>query len=122
MSESVRSSVDQFFAGMQGGPTHESAMAALFAEDAAYVEPFSAMGSMTTHIGRAAVRAALRAALATPLPEQRIVVDRIDVQGEVLTATWTCYSPALPGGAGRGVNVFTFRNGLIARLETRFLP
>jgi ketosteroid isomerase-like protein len=106
---------------MQGGPTHEEAMAALFAEDAVYVEPFSAMGQMTSHTGRAAVRAALRAALATPLPEQRIVVDRVDVDGDVLVATWTCHSPALPGGSGRGTNTFTFRGGLIARLETRFL-
>jgi len=60
--------------------------------------------------------------LAQPLPEQRIVVDRIDVRGDVLTAAWTCYSPALPGGAGRGLNTFTFRDGLIVRLETTFLP
>lgn len=122
MAESVRASLDRFFAGMQGGPTHEEAMASLFAEDAVYVEPFSAMGNMTSHVGKDAVRAALRAALAHPLPDQRIVVDQVETRDHVMTATWTCYSPALPGGSGRGINTFTFRAGLIARLETRFLP
>lgn len=121
MSKSLRASVDRFFAGMQGGPTHEEAMLALFAADAVYVEPYSVMGKATLHSGKDAVRAALKAALATPLPEQRLVVDRVDVDGDVLIATWTCYSPALPGGKGRGANTFTFRDGLITRLETRFV-
>jgi hypothetical protein len=33
---------------------------------------------------------------------------------------WTCYSSALPGGAGRGTNRFTFKDGKIARLITTF--
>lgn len=123
---SLRTHVDRFFAGMQGGPTEEPAMAALFADDAVYVEPFSGLANKsfapTTHTGLAAVRAALRASLAQPLPEQRIVIDRVEVDGDVLTAWWTCFSPALPGGQGRGKNIFTFHVGRIARLETSFLP
>lgn len=117
----ARQSVERFFAGMQGGPTNEEAMASLFADDAVYVEPFTKMGPPTVHQGHAAVRTALRASLAAALPEQRIVVDSVDVDGDVLVATWTCYSPALPSGAGRGTNTFTFNAGRITRLETRFL-
>jgi hypothetical protein len=107
---------------MQGGPTHEEAMSSLFADDAVYVEPFSQHGAATAHQGRLAVQAALRASLAAPLPDQRIVIDTVEVQGDRLVATWSCHSPALPGGVGRGSNTFTFRHGLIVRLETRLLP
>ncbi|MBL8683516.1 MAG: nuclear transport factor 2 family protein [Myxococcales bacterium] len=101
---------------MQAGLSHEASMMSLFAEDAAYVEPFS--GAPRTHEGRAQIAAVMRASMASPLPEMRIEYARIDTTGSSATVAWTCFSPALPGGKGSGVNVFTFRDGVITRLET----
>jgi ketosteroid isomerase-like protein len=109
--------VHQFFAAMQTGATAEREMMALFAEDAVYVEPFS--GSAQTHIGKAAIRAALQRGWSYPLPSMRIEIDAVRLDGETLVADWTCHSPALPNGRGQGVNIFLIRNGLIARLEAR---
>jgi ketosteroid isomerase-like protein len=111
--------VEGFFLAMQAGASSEHEMMALFAEDAVYVEPFS--GTVREHRGRPAVHAAMRDGWRTPLPEMRIEVDTIAVDGDTVRAQWTCYSPAIPGGKGRGENVFTLRDGLIVRLETRFL-
>lgn len=108
--------IQRFFAAMQGGISHESAMMSLFAEDATYTEPFG--GTPRTHNGRAQITAVMRASLSQPLPDMRIVVERIDATGSSAKVAWTCHSPALPGGRGSGVNVFTFRDGKITRLET----
>jgi ketosteroid isomerase-like protein len=116
MAPRFRTEIDRFFAAMQGGASHEAEMMSLFADDAVYVEPFS--GALRTHRGKAAIRAAMRASLSAPLPDVRIVVDRVDVAGDVARAAWTCFSPALPGGSGSGVNEFHFRGGLVVRLET----
>lgn len=107
--------VERFFAAMQA--MDEEGVVSLFAENGVYVEPFS--GAPREHRGRDAVRAAFRAGWAHPLPDQRIVVDRVDVEGDTITAAWTCHSPALPGGRGSGTNVFVLAAGHIARLETR---
>lgn len=64
--------------------------------------------------------AAMRAGWATPLPEMTIVMDRVDVAGDEVRVVWTCRSPALPGGAGRGVNTFQLAAGKIVKLETSF--
>lgn len=92
---------------------------ALFAEDAVYVEPFS--GSPRTHRGKPAICAVMQAGWKAPLPAMSIDVDRVDVDGPVVRAQWTCRSPALPGGRGRGENTFTLHQGRIIRLETRML-
>lgn len=105
-----------FFRAMQAGATAEKQMMALFALDAVYIEPFS--GKPTEHHGRDAIMATMRAGWARPLPDMTITMDRIDVRGDDIEVAWTCRSPALPGGAGRGRNRFTLRGGLIARLET----
>lgn len=110
--------VDRFFAAMQAGATAESTMMSLFADDSTYVEPFS--GGARTHEGKAAIVRAMREGWKKPLPDLRIEVDEVTVDGNVITARWTCHSPAIPGGKGRGENVFTLRDGLIVRLETRF--
>ena len=120
MDDATTKTVRKFFTAMQAGATAESEMMALFAEDAVYVEPFS--GSTQTHDGKSAIRAAMSAGWKHPLPDMRIEIDRVDISGAVVTATWTCHSPALPGGKGRGQNVFTFKNGWIIRLETQLLP
>lgn len=110
--------IDRFFTAMQAGASAEADLLALFTDDAEYVEPFTARGAATTHRGGTAIRAAFRAAWQTPLPDQRIVLDRVDVDAGEVRVEWTCFAAALPGGRGRGVNRFTLRDGKIARLET----
>ena len=111
--------VARFFAAMQAGASHESELLSLFAEDAVYIEPFS--GRLREHRGRAAITAVMRDSLRNPLPEMRVVMDRIDVaEGEVYVE-WTCFSPALPGGSGSGVNHFVIQKDpepKILRLKT----
>lgn len=109
--------VERFFHAMQAGASSEEEMMALFATDAVYVEPFS--GRIREHHGRDAIRAVMREGWRSPLPEIRIEVDSIAVDGDTVRAEWTCYSPAIPGGSGHGENVFTLRDGKIVRLETR---
>lgn len=115
----MKTIIDRFFAAMQAGACSEEEILGLFSADATYVEPFS--GSVRMHKGTLAIRNALREGWRNPMPRMTIGVDRIDVDGANIRAEWTCYSPALPGGKGRGVNLFTIRDGLIVRLETRFL-
>lgn len=112
--------VRRFFRQMQSGAAGEREMMALFAEDAVYIEPFS--GRERTHHGKEAIREVMREGWRNPLPDMRIVVEQVDVSGDVVHARWTCHSPALPGGKGSGENEFTLRDGLIARLVVRFLP
>lgn len=112
--------VRRFFRQMQCGAAGEHEMMALFAEDAVYIEPFS--GKERTHHGKEAIREVMREGWRNPLPDMRIVVEQVDVSGDVVHARWTCHSPALPGGKGSGENEFTLRDGLIARLVVRFLP
>ncbi len=116
MPDTAPSTVSQFFAAMQAGAPAADAMLALFTEDAEYVEPFS--GVEMRHQGRAAIRAAMQPGWSQPLPAMTITVDRVDVDGNEVRVEWTCRSPALPGGQGRGVNQFTLRDGRIARLVT----
>lgn len=111
--------VSEFFRCMQAGAPSADAMMALFAADAEYVEPFS--GTVQTHRGAKAIRAAMTPAWEQPLPEMTISIDRVELVAETVRAEWTCRSPALPGGAGRGVNVFTLVGGRIVRLETTLL-
>lgn len=111
--------VGRFFAAMQVGATSEEEMMSLFADDATYVEPFS--GVVRVHQGKSTILRTMREGWKTPLPDMRIEFDEVAVEGGQITARWTCHSPALPGGKGRGENVFTLRDGLIVRLETRLL-
>lgn len=110
--------VADFFRAMQAGSAAAEGMERLFSENATYVEPFS--GQPITHNGKSAITAAMRQGWQNPLPDMTISLDRVDVAGELVTVAWTCRSPGLPGGEGRGVNEFTLRGGKIARLETRF--
>lgn len=115
--------IPDFFAAMLVGAPAADRLLALFADDAEYVEPFT--GTARAHRGKDAIRAAFADAWQRPLPDQRIVVDRVDVGEDGVVAHWTCFSPALPGGRGAGVNLFQLATGSdgarrIARLETRF--
>lgn len=110
--------ITAFFGAMQAGKAEGERLLALFHPEAEYVEPFS--GQPMTHRGTEAIRAAFEKGWEQPLPDMRIEVDQVRVDGGHVTAAWTCYSPALPGGSGSGVNEFDVREGLIHRLLTRF--
>lgn len=110
--------VTRFFQAMQRGSAAENDMAALFAEGATYVEPFS--GKPQSHVGKKAIMETMRAGWQYPLPDMTISIDEVNVEGHDVAVKWTCKSPALPGGQGKGLNRFTLRDGLIERLETTF--
>lgn len=114
LSHADRTIVENLFRAMQRGPDGEEEMMALFADDAVFIEPFT--GAVQTHTGKAAVRAAFRASWEAPVPDLRLVLDRVDVDGETVLADWTCTSPAFPTPM-RGQDRFTLRDGRIARLE-----
>jgi ketosteroid isomerase-like protein len=111
--------VDQFFRCMQAGASNADEMMSLFTDDAEYVEPFS--GKPSRHLGKPAIRKAMQMGWERPLPDMTISIDRLDLDGDDVRAEWTCRSPALPGGSGRGVNQYRLRDGRIARLETTLL-
>lgn len=117
MTQAAPEIIGRFFNAMQTGAASEAQMMALFADDAVYIEPFT--GAPARHLGKPAVRDALAAGWKNPLPDMTITIDEVEVDGPTVTARWTCRSPALPGGKGSGVNVFTLRGGLISSLETR---
>lgn len=119
MPKNIDPTVERFFVAVQAGAASEEAMMALFHPDAVYSEPFS--GTPRIHRGKSAIRAALSEGWRHPLPQMRIAVDRVDIDGNTVRAEWTCYSPALPGGSGRGVNRFVLSQGLIAELETQLI-
>ena len=111
-----RNIVERFFRAMQAGATAEPEMMALFADDATYVEPFS--GQALTHVGKAAIRATFIEGWKYPLPDMRLELERVDIEGGSVRVDWTCHSPALPGGKGRGTNLFTVAEGRITSLVT----
>lgn len=109
-----------FFIAMQTGASAEQDMMALFADDAVYIEPFT--GRPVEHRGKEAIRRVMRQGWARPLPEMRIAVDHLAIDGNRVVAQWTCFSSGLPGGRGRGTNTFTIQDGRIVRLETTLTP
>lgn len=113
-----RDVVDAYFRAMQTGAEAATDLFALFADDAVYIEPFS--GARRVHEGRAAIEACLRASWTQVPPDLALRVDRVDVDGPVVTSTWTCSSPAFPGPV-RGRDTATVRDGRIARLDVTFL-
>lgn len=119
MTNKHTATIERFFYAMQSGASSEAEMMSLFAADAVYIEPFT--GRIREHHGREAILDVMRGGWRSPLPDVRIEVDSVAVEGDTVRAEWTCYSPGIPGGQGRGVNTFTLRDGLIIRLETRFL-
>lgn len=119
MSTSDQRIVNRFFAAMQGGAAAEEEMMSLFHEEAVYLEPFS--GQVRTHRGKMAIRKTFCEGWKYPLPEMRIDVDLVTIEGPEVRVLWTCHSPGLPGGKGTGENRFTLKSGLIIRLETRII-
>ena len=110
-----RQAVERLFKAMQAGPAGEDAMVGLFTEDAVLIEPFS--GRPQTHRGRAAIRQSFRDQWNSPPPDLTLVLDRVDLDGVLVRAEWTCTSPVFPSPM-RGYDLFTLNEaGLITRLE-----
>ena len=111
MSEKV---IEQLFKAMQMGPGGEEDLMVLFAEDAVFIEPFA--GEPRTHEGKEAIRGSFRNMWSEPESDLRLVLDRVDVDGEQLRAEWTCTSSAFATPM-KGHDLFTIASGLISRLE-----
>lgn len=111
-----QSQAERYFAAMQRGPDGHDALLDLFAEGAVYVEPFSG----GAHVGRDAIRTYLAASAGAAPPGLRLTVERLDLSGDTVEATWRCDSPAF-ARPSRGRDRFTVRNNLIVRLETSLL-
>jgi len=75
---------------MQQGADGEDDLVGLFVDDAVYQEPFGGQ----TLTGRDAIREWLRASRAQAPPDLQITVERIDIVGDVVEATWTCERPS----------------------------
>jgi len=114
VSTSDRSVVENLFKAMQTGPAGEEQMMSLFADDAVFVEPFA--GQPQTHRGSPAIRTSFRQMNEQPLPDMRLTLDRVDLDGDQVRAEWTCTSAAFPTPM-KGYDLFTIRGGKIARLE-----
>lgn len=114
VSPQDRKVIENLYQAMQAGPSGESAMLSLFAEDAIFIEPFS--GVPKTHVGLPAIRATFQDMCKEPLPDMRLQLDRVDLDGGRIRAAWTCYSSAFPEPM-RGVDHFTIEHGKIHRLE-----
>ena len=114
VSASDRAVVEALYRAMQARPGGEEAMVSLFHDDAVFIEPFS--GQPVTHTGRAAIGESFRQQTAHPLPDMRLTLDRVDAEGSAVRAQWTCTSSAFSAPM-RGHDLFTIRDGKIARLE-----
>lgn len=113
---SVPLGVSNFFLAMQAGEPGAEALAAMFAEDAVYEEPFT--GEMRRHEGRAAIMKAMALGWEMPMLETRLEVRHAETSGGEVLVGWTCHSPSIPGGKGSGLNRFRFEGGKIVSLIT----
>lgn len=107
--------VEKLFHAMAVGPSGEAPMMALFAEDAALVEPFT--GASREHRGKSAIRTAYRELFdEPPPPEMSLTLHRVERDGDTIEAHWSC-TAATYATDRLGVDRFTVRDGLIQRLE-----
>jgi hypothetical protein len=106
--------VENLFKAMQAGAEGEQLMMSLFHDDAVFIEPFS--GQPITHDGQEAIRQSFKRQTEHPLPDMKLTLDRIDLDGAIVRADWTCSSSAFASPM-RGYDLFTIENGKIARLE-----
>lgn len=114
VTQQQRQTVENLFRAMQAGPDGEEAMMALFTDEAVFVEPFS--GQPQTHSGKPAIRQSFRDQWQDPLPDLSLV-HRVDLDGALVRAEWTCTSPVFPTPM-RGYDLFTLDGaGRIERLE-----
>jgi hypothetical protein len=113
VSPSDRAVVEGLFRAMQAGPAGEDLMMSLFRDDAVFIEPFG--GEPVAHRGHEAIRASFQQQTAHPLPDMVLNLERVDVDGAVVRAEWTCASSAFPSPM-RGHDLFTIKDGKIDRL------
>ena len=101
---------------MQLGPAGESAIMALFTDDAVWTEPYT--GQRRTHSGKEAIRAALNQMWQRPSPPGfAIVTDRIHAEGSNVRVEWTCRCEGNPM-LMRGYSLYTISpDNRIERLE-----
>lgn len=109
-----RELVDQYFAAMRRGAVAEQDLLALFTDDAIYDEPFS--GLNTPARGRDEVRTRLSSGWQTPLPDLRLDVISVTIEGSTATSRWECRSSAFPAPV-RGTDHYVFVGGKIAQLR-----
>lgn len=113
-SDADRGVVERLFRSMQAGAGAEEEMVSLFQDDATFIEPFG--GRPVTHVGLAAIRESFRQQTANPLPDMVLTLDRVDLEGPVVRAEWTCASSVFPAPM-RGHDLFNIRDGRFDRLE-----
>lgn len=53
---------------------------------------------------------------ANQAPDMKIMLDRVDLQGQTIRAEWTCTASVMPGPM-RGYDLFQINNGVINRME-----
>jgi len=106
--------IGRFFKAMQAGKSASSELMALFAPDAVMTEPFH--GEPQTHHGTAAIRESFGCVWEEEVPDLKLEVNRIDLDGPLLRAEWTCTAPAFPSPI-RGYDRFEIRDGKITKLE-----
>jgi hypothetical protein len=114
VSASDRTVVENVFKAMQSGAAGEEQMMSLFADDAVFVEPFA--GQPQTHRGAREISASFKQMNEQPLPDMRLTLDRVDLDGAQVRAEWTCTSAAFATPM-KGFDLFTIKSGKIARLE-----
>ena len=115
MTPANRSAVETYVNAMQAGADGEAEMMSVWTDDAVYVEPFSGQGERREHAGKEAIHAFFKQSYEGHMTPLRITLDRLDVDGDRLRSEWTCLMPGMP--EFRGHDVYTIRDGKIARLE-----
>jgi ketosteroid isomerase-like protein len=113
-----RATVESYYQAMRLGAAGATALARLFTDDAVYIEPFSGGDGQTrVHIGREVIAEFFRDSVNHRPPDMVVRMNRIDAEGDRVRVEWTCTASVLAEPM-RGVDLYTFREGKIARLET----
>lgn len=108
--------LSNFFLAMQAGTSGLEQLTKLFHEKATYSEPFS--GQSEPHLGRNSIIAAFKASQTEGFRDAVIELHSVELADDEVHVHWTCYSQAIPGGQGSGLNVFQLQGGLITSLVT----
>jgi ketosteroid isomerase-like protein len=121
VKDADRTTIESYYHAMRMGVMGADAMAELFTGDAVYIEPFSgADGQGRIHIGNRVIADFFRQSVRHRPPDMVVTMNRLDADGTCLRAEWTCTASAFAEPM-RGVDVYTMRDGKIARLETSLL-
>ena len=116
-----RATVEGYYQAMRLGAAGAAALARLFTDDAVYIEPFSGGDGLTrTHIGRDVIAEFFRDSVNHRPPDMMVTMNRIDAEGQRVRAEWTCTASVFTEPMC-GVDLYTMRDGKIARLETTLL-